>query len=95
MHSPGRWMALDNNGNGLDCVLSDKVTEYGNFYVAECNVFDDAKLIAAAPDLLAALKDLQSEVKRLIRFNVRKHYSLMVADAAASKAIAKAQGGRQ
>lgn len=42
--------------------------------------------------LLNALEDLQKQVRAHIKLDVRKHYSLMVADAAASHAIAKARG---
>ena len=56
MHTPGPWTAHDDDGTGtLPCVLSDKVNAGGNFYVAQCNVFEDARLIAAAPKLLEAL----------------------------------------
>jgi hypothetical protein len=58
-HTPGPWKAHDDDGTGtLPCVLSDKVNAGGNFYVAQCNVFADAQLIAAAPELLEALKTL-------------------------------------
>lgn len=54
-HTPGPWTAWDDDGTGtLPCVLAEQVTTYGNFYVAQCNVFDDARLISAAPDLLDA-----------------------------------------
>jgi hypothetical protein len=56
-HTPGPWTAHDDDGTGtLPCVLSDKVNAGGNFYVAQCNVFEDARLIAAAPDLLALVR---------------------------------------
>lgn len=45
------------------------------------------RLLAAAPDLARVLADLQTEIRRAVRFDVRKHYSLMVADVAASKIL--------
>lgn len=58
-HTPGPWQAHDNDGTGtLPCVLSEKVNCGGNFYVAQCpnGNFADARLIAAAPELLEACK---------------------------------------
>jgi hypothetical protein len=46
----------------------------------------------SAPDLLKALVDLQREIHHVVKMDVRKHYSLMLADVAASKAIASAKG---
>lgn len=65
--TPGPWDAHDDDGTGtLPCVLSPSVNAGGNFYVAQCNSYADAALIAAAPDLLrqrdallAALKEMQ------------------------------------
>lgn len=58
-HTPGPWTAWNDDGTGtLPCVLTKQVTSFGNFYVAQCNVFDDARFIAAAPSLLAALENL-------------------------------------
>jgi hypothetical protein len=60
-HTPGPWEAHDDDGTGtLPCVLSDKVNAGGNFYVAQCNVFEDARLIASAPDLLDACRAIAS-----------------------------------
>lgn len=57
-HTPGPWHAHDDDGTGtLPCVLSDQVNAGGNFYVAQCNVFADARLIAAAPEMLALLRE--------------------------------------
>ena len=58
-HTPGPWTTWPDDGTGtLPCVLSRQTTSYGNFYVAQCNVFDDARLVAAAPDLLQTLQAL-------------------------------------
>lgn len=43
-------------------------------------------------ELLAALRELQKQVRAHIKLDVKKHYSLMVADVVASKAIARAEG---
>ncbi len=53
---------------------------------------DDARLIAAAPDILAALQQLRQAVLDCRLLDVKKRFSLCLADAAASKAIAKATG---
>ena len=42
-------------------------------------------------ELITALEDLRSQLRGHIRFDVKKHYSLMVADVAAAKAIEKAK----
>jgi len=56
-YTPGPWTAHDDDGTGTaPCVLSEHVNVGGSFYVAQCNNFTDARLIAAAPDLLEALQ---------------------------------------
>lgn len=90
-HTPGPWEAWDDDGTGtLPCVLAKQVTSYGNFYVAQCNVFEDAKLVAAAPDLLAACEKLiwATEIPSPKGRAVRMEYAIQ--DVAA--AIAKARG---
>ena len=52
------------------------------FIVQACNSHDD---------LVAALADLQKEIRAHVSFNVKKHYSLMLADVAASKALDRAK----
>ena len=52
----------------------------------------NAALIAAAPDLLAALEALQKEAWKNRTGNVKKDFSLLLADSAARAAIAKAKG---
>src|SRR5580704_13031129 len=51
-----------------------------------------ANLFAAAPDLLEALKLLQNAIHEARLLDVKKRFSLCNADAAAGKAIAKAEG---
>lgn len=58
-HTPGPLEAWDDDGTGtLPCVLSKHVNAGGNFYTAQCNVYADAVLYAAAPDLLAVCEKL-------------------------------------
>ena len=69
------------------------------------NIFEDGILLASNErynhimtcvnshyDLLAALEGLRAELRQHIKMDVKKHYSLMVADVAADKAIARARG---
>lgn len=57
-HTPAPWTAHKSDNGNLPCVLSDKVNDGGNFYVAQIISANesDARLIAAAPELLAALE---------------------------------------
>ena len=43
-------------------------------------------------ELLDALKNLRAQLRLHVKMNVKTHYSLMVADAAAGTAIIKAEG---
>lgn len=61
-HTPGPWQILDG------AILCDKVNQYGNFHIASFSRGDEqitdedkanAKLIAAAPELLKALELMQ------------------------------------
>ena len=86
-HTPGPWEAHDDDGTGtLPCVLSDKVNAGGNFYVAQCNVFEDARLIASASDLLDACKAIANLANGQGRMN------MMEVAGQAKAAIAKAMG---
>jgi hypothetical protein len=54
---------------------------------------DNPQLVAESiKDMYEALKSLQSEIRASLKFDVKKHYSLMLADVATSKAIAKVEG---
>jgi len=98
-HTPGPWKLdlqetyewpteeieiMDNDGDGFIA----KVYAHTNIETQKAN----ARLIAAAPDLLEALKELQKRIHAHMKMDVKKHYSLLVADAAASKAIHNAEG---
>jgi len=52
----------------------------------------NSQLIAAAPDLLEACKLFQAALTEYRLRDVKKRFSLCLADAAAGKAIAKAEG---
>lgn len=94
-HTPGPWhVALDPQVIGARRQLGapfEKVATVSYNLPAE-EWIANARLIAAAPELLAALEGLRAELRAHVKLNVRKHYSLMVADAAAGTAIAKARG---
>ena len=62
-----------------------------HFGVTTLDSKEDAQLISAAPDMLEALKLLQSALTEYRLRDVKKRFFLCVADAAASKAIAKAE----
>jgi ribosomal protein RSM22 (predicted rRNA methylase) len=86
-HTPGPWEALKNNyGQVLIVVRSTK-----DFVCAvpdECEA--DAKLISAAPDLLAALKSIIDTVESHARSQLTPAENSPVAKARA--AIKKAEG---
>ena len=60
-HTQGPWQYIPDDGTGtLPAVLSAHVNAGGNFYVAQCNVDADARLIAATLDMLAALEAIHT-----------------------------------
>ena len=88
-HTPGPWEV--HQGNDYTVVLRpDDTTDYA-IHIPDGDIAD-ARLISAAPDLLAALEGLRERLRDHIKFNVRKHASLMIADVAADNAIRKARG---
>lgn len=58
----------------------------------EATIEANARLIAAAPELLEALKGLQKVIRDGHLLDVKKRFDLCVADATACTAIAKAEG---
>lgn len=96
-HTPGPWKT--------DIVMVDNapdrmmvhVAKWGGENIADCGIFaecnpDDARLIAAAPDLLEACKGLHEVIRKAGLLNVRKHFDICLYDAAIGKAIDKAEG---
>lgn len=107
-HTPGPWHVVEvydgitsPKPNGLvyaKIQAADGSVGFAGAYLSrEGKPNDEAKanaaLIAAAPDLLAALEGLRRELRQHIKLDVKKHYSLMVWDAAAGQAIRKATRG--
>lgn len=88
--TPGPWIAVANRGNNA---VSDVVDRDG-YTIAHCRNVSvgcwdaNARLIAAAPDLLAALEDLCAAYEAC---NGKDHPAYKQARAA----IAKAEGGAE
>lgn len=95
-HTPGPWRVSEPLGQ-----RGAEVRHVSNLHTPVCMVNSgcrpegeaNARLIAAAPDLLAALEDMREQLRAHVRLDVKKHYRLMVADAAAGSAILKARKG--
>jgi len=97
-HTPGPW-TFDHDGEAM-FVYRDAVSDDDCESICDlCKHQPDdlqlanARLIAAAPDLLEALAQLRLKLRlSRIKMDVREDFSLMVADAAAGTAIFKAIG---
>jgi hypothetical protein len=86
-HTPGPWKAHDNDGTGtLPCVLSEKINAGGNWYVAQCHVYEDALLVAAAPELLAAIEELVHSLEWEEKRSGTTYFGFEAAKAAIEKA---------
>jgi hypothetical protein len=89
-HTPGPWkekrkLAIYSADDEPICAVFPAETEGQSAA--------DAHLIAAAPDLLEALRGLLRETRQSVpNINVKKHFSLMVQMEEAKSAIAKAEG---
>lgn len=97
-HTAAPWIAKSHSNGGTyvsakrndqDCLICEYLYDEDNEPTLD-ELEANARLIAAAPELLQALIGLQKEIKANLKFNVKKHYSLMVADAFASTIIRKA-----
>lgn len=91
-HTPGTWQAINWTYHSTSTVVVDDPSVVtGKRVIAECATEEDARLISASPDLLAAL----NAYRDAIHFAQDKQ-ALMTAiadaDAKAAAAIAKATG---
>lgn len=104
-YTPGPWSADDNGDvyakrNGADEQIAEAFALFDPSYPNPEQHADwgdeakaNARLIAAAPDMLDALVHLAAEVRSLGLLDVKKRFSLVVYHAAAEKAIHKATIG--
>jgi hypothetical protein len=92
-HTPGPW-EKQKRGRELDICDSGAGEPMLRRPWQTCkNAKANARLIAAAPDLLEALRGLLRETRQSVpNINVKKHFSLMVQMEEAKSAIAKAEG---
>jgi hypothetical protein len=86
-HTPGPWQ-FDTDSDTID---SADGRQLAGVFGPKLEAHANARLIAAAPELLAALEGLRLQLREHIKLDVKKHFSLMVADAAAGTAMAKAR----
>lgn len=95
--TPGPWIAVANRGNNA---VSDVVDRDG-YTIAHCRNVSvgcwdaNARLIAAAPDLLAALKLFRTKVYNAALCSGMDHEWATEACSLADAAIAKAEGGAE
>ena len=102
-HTPGPWKASreedgeryitanhENAPVGFSRTVAVLQREW--FKNGSDGLHETAALIAAAPELLAALVSLQAEAWPLRSKNVRIDFSFLLADSAARAAIRKAKG---
>lgn len=89
-HTPGPWRI----GDAGRTVFGPPDGNLVPTMIAPCKSRENARLIAAAPELLRALQDLTKSIE-LAKLNVKKDFSILNAHACATKAIYKATGGAQ
>lgn len=97
-HTPGPWKIDENEELPLAVIQDNEdgegICEIGKkescSYAATPEQWANARLIAAAPDMLRALKELTKEIN-LSKLNIRKDFSLINAHAGALKEIHKAE----
>lgn len=89
-HTPGTWQAINWTYHSTSTVVVDDPSVVtGKRVIAECATEEDARLIAAAPDLLEALQTLLEEGEFTDYPNTKQWQAVQAARAA----IAKVKGG--
>lgn len=94
-HTPGPWHRNIKPASKYPVVFAGRSTHVAVVStqgLTDEEIEGNCNLISATTDLLEALRLLQKAVHDAHLLNVRKHFDICVADAAASKAIAKAEG---
>lgn len=103
-HTPGNWVA-NGSESSLATWVEDETGKRVCTMKQAVDDWDRARLIAQAPDLLAerdrlaainaelvaALDELRRQLWAHITLDVKKHYSLMLADSAASEVTFRAK----
>jgi hypothetical protein len=89
MHTPAPWLLSDARSTKVDLINSEKGHAIGEIVWVDVRNPSDAKLIAAAPDLLEALKICESNIALLLWSAHPKVYSMWldVVRSAIDKAI--------
>lgn len=103
-HTPGPWTFLkDYDNEGKSSARIGGTIEGDGWNIAriwkdaaelECKYEANARLIAAAPELLAALKDIAKQARLCMQYANAYDGQLIQAIANADAAIAKAEGGQ-
>lgn len=91
-HTPGPWTVAPGRDKTHPHNIESRSPECDGFDLARCVLIDDARLIAAAPDLLAALRGMVAlfDQGTNVAGTAERFTRYETAIAAASAAIAKA-----
>jgi hypothetical protein len=93
-HTPGPWFVGEFRHDGRLRVIGDRGDALVAYLAVGALEDEDARLIAAAPELLAALHDLAAWCKAYDFANMEHSGLLQRNIAAADAAIAKAEGAQ-
>lgn len=97
---PSRLVVGDTSPHGVcrvvaDCTPRPVITAAGNETITLEQAEENARLIAVSQELLETLVNLRTQLRIHHKMNVKKDYSLMLADAAAGKVIFKIRGNNE